>query len=203
MCHTKEPVKFGESCYNTTARAAARQGTTSTAGSSPGDVASMRRSPASFAAWTMAQQRPLKVRRVSPLSDSWLLGSPFPAPISFPLPVTRNVTRLSATGTTSPSADGLSAHRCDQAGSRQNDSARVSRVPGRFPPVSILPGRSPGREHGGAGRRRPDKADGPTAGTQAVYPLEFLARLLTHIPNPGQVMMRYYGWYARGTRGMR
>ncbi len=35
-----------------------------------------------------------------------------------------------------------------------------------------------------------DKADGPTAGTATVDPLEFLARLVTHIPDPGQVMQR-------------
>jgi hypothetical protein len=50
---------------------------------------------------------------------------------------------------------------------------------------------------------RSDKADGPTAGTQALDPLEFLARLLTPIPDPGQVMTRYYGWYASRTRGIR
>ena len=50
---------------------------------------------------------------------------------------------------------------------------------------------------------RSDKADGPTAGTAALDPLEFLARLLTHIPDPGQVMTRYYGWYASRTRGTR
>lgn len=49
---------------------------------------------------------------------------------------------------------------------------------------------------------RSDKADGPMAGTQAEDPLEFLARLLTHIPDPGQVMTRYCGWYASRTRGM-
>ena len=41
------------------------------------------------------------------------------------------------------------------------------------------------------------------AGKVAPDPLEFLARLLTHIPDPGQVMTRYYGWYASRTRGMR
>ena len=45
--------------------------------------------------------------------------------------------------------------------------------------------------------------EGPTAGTAALDPLEFLARLLTHIPDPGQVMTRYYGWYASRTRAMR
>jgi len=50
---------------------------------------------------------------------------------------------------------------------------------------------------------RSDKPDGPTAGAERVDPLEFLARLVTHIPNPGQVMQRYYGWYASRTRGTR
>ena len=50
---------------------------------------------------------------------------------------------------------------------------------------------------------RSDKAEGPTAGTATVDPLEFLARLVTHIPEPGQVMQRYYGWYASRTRGAR
>ena len=50
---------------------------------------------------------------------------------------------------------------------------------------------------------RSDKAEGPTAGTATVDPLEFLARLVTHIPEPGQVMQRYYGRYASRTRGER
>ena len=48
---------------------------------------------------------------------------------------------------------------------------------------------------------RSDKRDGPTAGTETVDPLEFLARLVTHIPNKHQVMTRYYGWYANRPRG--
>ena len=48
---------------------------------------------------------------------------------------------------------------------------------------------------------RSDKAAGPTAGTATVDLLEFLARLVTHIPDKGQVMQRYYGWYASRTRG--
>jgi hypothetical protein len=50
---------------------------------------------------------------------------------------------------------------------------------------------------------RSDKAEGPTAGTATVDPLEVLARLVTHIPEPGQVMQRYDGWYASRTRGAR
>ena len=50
---------------------------------------------------------------------------------------------------------------------------------------------------------RSDKSDGPTAGTETVDPLEFLARVLVHIPDKGHVTTRYYGWYANRPRGMR
>jgi len=50
---------------------------------------------------------------------------------------------------------------------------------------------------------RGDKSDGPTAGTETVDPLEFLARLTAHIPNKRQVMTRYYGYYANSVRGAR
>ncbi len=52
-------------------------------------------------------------------------------------------------------------------------------------------------------RYRSDKRVGPTAGTETVDPLDFLARLVTHIPNKHQVMTRYYGWYANRPRGAR
>ncbi len=48
-----------------------------------------------------------------------------------------------------------------------------------------------------------DKPTGPTAGSETVDALEFLARLTSHIPNKGQVLQRYYGWYASRVRGMR
>jgi hypothetical protein len=44
---------------------------------------------------------------------------------------------------------------------------------------------------------------GPTAGSETTDALEFLARLTSHIPNKGQVLRRYYGWYASRVRGMR
>ena len=50
---------------------------------------------------------------------------------------------------------------------------------------------------------RSDKSEGPTAGTETVDPLEFLARVLLHIPDKGHVTARYYGWYANRPRGMR
>jgi hypothetical protein len=49
----------------------------------------------------------------------------------------------------------------------------------------------------------PIKSEGPTAGTETADPLEFLARVLVHIPDKGQVTTRYYGWYANRPRGMR
>jgi len=50
---------------------------------------------------------------------------------------------------------------------------------------------------------RSGKSEGPTAGTETVDPLEFLARVLVHIPDQGHVTTPYYGWYANRPRGMR
>jgi len=50
---------------------------------------------------------------------------------------------------------------------------------------------------------RSNKSDGPTAGTETVDPLEFLARVVVHIPDQGHVTTRYYGWDANRPRGMR
>ena len=41
-----------------------------------------------------------------------------------------------------------------------------------------------------------DKTTGPTAGVHTFDPLEFIARLAAHIPDKGQVLQRYYGYYA-------
>jgi hypothetical protein len=48
-----------------------------------------------------------------------------------------------------------------------------------------------------------DKSSGPTAGAETVDALEFLARVVSHIPDKGQVLQRSYGWYANRTRGIR
>ena len=50
---------------------------------------------------------------------------------------------------------------------------------------------------------RSDTSDGQTLGTETVDPLEFLARVLVHIPDQGHVTTRSYGWYANRPRGMR
>jgi len=41
-----------------------------------------------------------------------------------------------------------------------------------------------------------DKTDGPTAGTHEFEALEFLARLLTHVPDKSSIYVRYYGAYS-------
>ena len=50
---------------------------------------------------------------------------------------------------------------------------------------------------------RSDKSEGPTAGTETADPLEFLARVLVHIPDKGHVTTWYYGWHANRPRDMR
>ncbi|MFQ5705348.1 MAG: transposase, partial [Gemmatimonadales bacterium] len=47
-----------------------------------------------------------------------------------------------------------------------------------------------------------DKPTGPTASSETMDVLEFLARLTSHIPSKGQVLQRYYGWYSSRLRGM-
>ncbi len=41
--------------------------------------------------------------------------------------------------------------------------------------------------------RHLDKRTGPTAGSETLYVLEFLARVVSHIPDKGQGLQRYYG----------
>src|SRR3990172_3980327 len=48
-----------------------------------------------------------------------------------------------------------------------------------------------------------DQPSCPTAGAETGDALEFLARVVAHIPTKGQVLQRYYGWYANRTRGIR
>jgi len=48
-----------------------------------------------------------------------------------------------------------------------------------------------------------DKTEGPTAGSQTFDALDFIALVAAHIPDRGQVMQRYYGYYANRSRGQR
>ncbi len=48
-----------------------------------------------------------------------------------------------------------------------------------------------------------DNPDGPTAGRHTFPATAFIARLLAHIPDKGQVLQPYYGYYANRTRGER
>jgi len=52
-------------------------------------------------------------------------------------------------------------------------------------------------------RSAPTSRTAPTAGTETADPLEFLARVLVHMPDKGHVTTRYYGRYANRPRGMR
>ena len=48
-----------------------------------------------------------------------------------------------------------------------------------------------------------DKSDGPTAGPHTFEATAFIAHLVDHIFDKGQVLQRYYGYYANRTRGVR
>jgi len=44
---------------------------------------------------------------------------------------------------------------------------------------------------------------GPSRNFQVFDPLDFLAEVTQHIPEPGSHLVRYYGWYSNKTRGQR
>ena len=44
---------------------------------------------------------------------------------------------------------------------------------------------------------------GPSRNFQVFDPLDFLAEVTQHIPNPGEHLIRYYGWYSNKRRGQR
>jgi len=46
-----------------------------------------------------------------------------------------------------------------------------------------------------------DASEGPYAGVQRMAAVEFLARLVDHIPAKGEVRVRYHGAYASRRRG--
>ena len=62
-------------------------------------------------------------------------------------------------------------------------------------------------EHNAVGRF-PEPGDeellaGPSRNFQVFDPLDFLAEVTQHIPDPGSHLVRYYGWYSNKTRGQR
>jgi len=62
-------------------------------------------------------------------------------------------------------------------------------------------------EHNAVGRF-PEPGDeellaGPSRNFQVFDPLDFLAEVTQHIPEPGEHLIRYYGWYSNKTRGQR
>jgi Putative transposase len=48
-----------------------------------------------------------------------------------------------------------------------------------------------------------DLAAGPMRNFQVFDPLDFLAEVTQHIPDPGEHLIRYYGWYSNKKRGLR
>jgi len=44
---------------------------------------------------------------------------------------------------------------------------------------------------------------GPKRNFQVFDPLDFLAEVTQHIPDPGDHLARYYGWYSNKSRGLR
>ena len=79
-------------------------------------------------------------------------------------------------------------------------TVRLARYCARNP---IALGRMEYDEQHGAVTYHSDKPTGPTAGSETSDALEFLAKLTSHIPNKGQVLQRYYGWYSSRQRGTR
>ncbi|MCP4778246.1 MAG: hypothetical protein GY880_28865 [Planctomycetaceae bacterium] len=45
--------------------------------------------------------------------------------------------------------------------------------------------------------------NGPRRNFQVFSALDFLAEVTQHIPNKGEHLVRYYGWYSHRQRGMR
>ena len=52
-------------------------------------------------------------------------------------------------------------------------------------------------------RARPGHHDGRGESTARWDVFEFLARVLDHVPDPGQQLLRYWGWYSNAARGRR
>ena len=50
---------------------------------------------------------------------------------------------------------------------------------------------------------RPTRRSGPRPTTASWDVLEFIARVVDHIPEPSQQMIRYWGWYANAARRKR
>jgi Putative transposase len=50
---------------------------------------------------------------------------------------------------------------------------------------------------------REDLLAGPKRNFQVFDPLDFLAEVTQHVPDPGEHLIRYYGWYSNKSRGLR
>ena len=74
------------------------------------------------------------------------------------------------------------------------------------PPISLERMRV-GRGGGGAlpaqGRAQETRVEPGEREVETFDPLEFLARVIMHIPEPRRHLVRYYGWYSNVSRGKR
>ena len=58
---------------------------------------------------------------------------------------------------------------------------------------------APGRREDHRGGR----GEHPSRNIQVFDPLDFLAKVTQHLPEPAEHLIRYYGWYPNKTRGQR
>jgi hypothetical protein len=86
---------------------------------------------------------------------------------------------------------------------REDDRALATRIARYCAQNPVAPERLTYDRSAKAVTYRSAKSEGPTAGTETVDPLEFLARVLVYLPARGHVTTRYNGWYAIRPRGMR
>lgn len=112
----------------------------------------------------------------------------------------RDPVRDSGAGDARLAALGVSGARRRVPAEDRAFATRLARYCARHP---VALGRLAYRADTGTVTYQSDKASGPAAGAETMEALEFLARVVSHIPNKGQVLQRYYGWYANRTRGIR
>ena len=91
--------------------------------------------------------------------------------------------------------DGSVRVRAGDAKGRENISRYLIRAPFSVQKITWSPGRSV--------IYRTKMVRGPNRNFQVYDPLDFLAAVTAHIPDKGEHLVRYYGWYSSVQRGRR
>ena len=91
--------------------------------------------------------------------------------------------------------DGSVRVRASDAKGRENISRYLIRAPFSVRKITWSPGRSV--------IYRTKMVRGPNRNFQVYDPLDFLAAVTAHIPDKGEHLVRYYGWYSSVQRGRR